>query len=307
MHINYLLTFHAIERLQERFALFCARYPELKNWKRGDDISGVRLIIDDLIAKAEENKSFINNTRYMVYVYERYGCDSTYRFFEVKDENMVLLFALTPRKEHRLVTIYPGEFCHMVKTTKFSGTDCKRVKEEKAFQEFIDSLNPIARNCIETKAQDQLHKQLLETVYDGRAKLIERIGASRLYAFKEENQETVFLVSKPPTDCGDPILTIRSTGHLGDSDTSYCEIEEAKGNQPEIIPDPELQRLVDRQLTWDLVSSIHLGETVIIDQHECQKPIHRTILRGVEYDFVYRKNHKKSKIVLLKATTITKD
>jgi hypothetical protein len=295
MKINYLLTYHAIERLQERFGAFCARYPELKEWQRGDDISGVRLIIDDLIERAEENKSTKNNTRYMVYVYERYGYDCTYRFFEVKEENMVMLFSLSPNASYSLITIYPDDFCHVTKVTKFTNTDCKRVKEEKSLDQYLDTLRPIARECIESKVKDEQYYQLLAAVREGRATFKKRIGTSNVYSLVDGESHITFLLSN---ECGDQILTIKSIKDAA----VLCQEQK----RCEFDSDPELQKLVDPQLMWALISSIDLGETEIVD-HRNEKAIHRTTIKDVEYEFVYRKNHKKSKVVLLKAKTITKD
>lgn len=155
MKLKYYLTFHAIERIQERFGALCAKYPQLKQWKRGDDTAAPRMVIDQLMEVSDENKSFINNSNYMVYLYERYGYDSVYTFLEYEPENLVFVLCKIPGKNmYGLVTVTPSSFRPIAKTVKYNKTARKEVKEEQKVEELFQSLSPLALEKVEEAARN---------------------------------------------------------------------------------------------------------------------------------------------------------
>jgi hypothetical protein len=235
MKLNYYITLHAVERLQERFGAFCSKHPDLKKWKRGDDISGVRLIIEDLVELSEENKSFINDSRYMVYIHERYGYDCTYRFLEVKSEQMLLIMCQSPERPFRLITIVPSSYRPMARVTKFSS---KAAKEQCSDQEYISP------------------------------------------AF----------VKQPEEPLPEPV--------------------------PEIVEEPvdeELQTHLCPQLVFDLLQGVQASKQGLMNR-QCQvvrhdtlnRPVFRMVVRGVQYDFLFRKKERDNYLKKVRLVDVVK-
>ena len=86
---NFIVTNHAIDRLRER----CPDYA-----KEVDKISSGSLkkkVTYDFISKASEEKSFLNNSRFMTMLGEKYGFENSYTLF-VK-ENIVFVGVTNPR------------------------------------------------------------------------------------------------------------------------------------------------------------------------------------------------------------------
>lgn len=223
MKLNYYITLHAVERLQERFGAFCSKHPDLKKWRRGEDISAVRLIIEDLVEVAEENKSFINDSRYMVYIYERYGYDCTYRFLEVKSEQMLLIMCQTPERTHRLVTIVPSSYRPMARVIKFQG---KTDRDE----------------------------------YTG----TEYVSPAFIKQPEPEPVEPEPLIEEDPLD---------------------------ETMQTHLCP----------QLVWDLVQGVtcrkkgDTGSNCSVIRHDARsRPVYRMVVRGVQYDFLYRRSEQQN-------------
>ena len=78
---SFCLSKHAIDRLRERF-------PEQKEWLQYyDKINENALRVKaryEFMQGAKEEKAFLNDTRFMMGIYDRYGYDRHYRIF-VKD------------------------------------------------------------------------------------------------------------------------------------------------------------------------------------------------------------------------------
>jgi len=120
MKLNYKLTFHAVERLQERFPQFCNNIIEIKTWERNQGFAPIKYIFNQIFEDCQENKSYLNNTENMLKLYENYGFNSDYVFLELKKEN--ILFLLTKNRNedvYNLVTIMPNSFRPLVQNVKY--------------------------------------------------------------------------------------------------------------------------------------------------------------------------------------------
>lgn len=130
MSIKFTVTYHAIERLQQRFPKFCAKYPALSEWSYGRGINGVNRLLIQMLDEASENKSFINNTKYMVSLYEKYGYDVDYKMMELPNDGII--FVLTKPRNANLfiiVTVVPEEYIPRNTFTKYNKTKTKKTKD----------------------------------------------------------------------------------------------------------------------------------------------------------------------------------
>lgn len=132
MDIKYNMTYHAVERLQQRFGAFCTEIPLLKNWKREQGLGQLKPLFNDMLDFAEENKSYQNNSAYMIDLYEKYGYDTEYCFLELKEKNILFILAKArSAKEYMLVTLMPMDYRPSVKNIKYAGKEEKKLNFDK--------------------------------------------------------------------------------------------------------------------------------------------------------------------------------
>jgi hypothetical protein len=115
-HKKIHFTNHAIERFRERFYLLC------KDKKKGEVISEMY----DLVNNNKPDRSFLNNTKYMIKLYERYGYDLDFEF--LRHENMIFV-ARKDRARKIVLTCYPPDDRVFHNRVKFKKKDKK--KEDK--------------------------------------------------------------------------------------------------------------------------------------------------------------------------------
>lgn len=82
MH-NFALTAHAIQRLRERNPSFA------KQWDDTQEPALRKKLAYDFFSQSVEEKSFLNNTTYVVKLSEQYGYDKKFKVF-VKDDSIFL-------------------------------------------------------------------------------------------------------------------------------------------------------------------------------------------------------------------------
>lgn len=139
--MKYNLTYHAVERLQERFPHMCNYYPEMQNWTRKDGLSHLKSCFNDMLSYCEENKSYLNNTSYMVDFYDKYGYDCEYKFMELKQENMLfLLVKQRSENNYTMVTLMPTEYKPMAKNTKYKQHQTKKEKQNSDVQSWHEDV-----------------------------------------------------------------------------------------------------------------------------------------------------------------------
>lgn len=230
MDIKFNITYHAVERLQQRFGVFCSKIPLLKNWKREQGLSQLKPLFNHLLDLSDENKSYLNNSGYMLTLYEKYGYDNEYCFLEFKEEN--ILFLLTkPRssKDYLLVTLMPTEYRPSVKNIKYSGKSEREILFNKFLMDWSKTKvvlnNPIkvpnikvtpkalikeVPVIIKTKEVDLikpsivvdketklLHETLISSIKNNTAMQIERFSKTKcMYCVLIGNNEYEFTYSK---------------------------------------------------------------------------------------------------------------
>jgi hypothetical protein len=298
MKINYYLTYHAIERIQERFGSLCVKHPQLKQWKRGDDVTVAKDTIDDFVRKAEENKSFINNTKYMVFMYEKYGYNTVFKFLEYKEEDMVLVMCQVPDKNvWRLVTAMPTSYRPLATSVKFNKTDRIEVKKEKELDQWCNSLNVVAQQKIQESARNyEIADLLKDSVIAQTATVVRKVtNASKLYKTVIGETSYTFLHS---TATSEPTISIQSAEPIAPTNTLM---------HGDIVIDMELQKRIDDQLKYALVGTVFTGEAKQVGPETQGQPgWYKVILQGVEYQFVKRKRGKRqsSEIFVLSMTNL---
>ncbi len=131
--VNFVLTKHAIKRLQERFPHLCKDFNSSPKTNKNDLIAFFPLF-EKLIFEAKENNSFLNNTNFMFKLYEKHGFDSDYKLLELKNESLVFVMAKNRSdKIFRVITVMPNGYVPTVAHQKFS----EKKKKEEIFKEKV--------------------------------------------------------------------------------------------------------------------------------------------------------------------------
>jgi len=99
-------TNHSIERFKERF------YNECK----GKSDSEVRRHMYDMIQKSSVDRSFLNNTRYMMVLHDKYGYDLNFEFLR---HSNVIFVARKDRDRRVILTCYAPDNRVFGKKVKF--------------------------------------------------------------------------------------------------------------------------------------------------------------------------------------------
>jgi hypothetical protein len=309
MKINYYLTYHAIERIQERFGALCTQHPQLKKWKRGDDILAAKDTIDDFVRAAEENKSFINNTKYMVYLYETYGYSTVFKFLEYKEHAMVLIMCQVPDKNvYRLVTVTPTSYRNIATNVKYNKTDRIEVKKEKELKSWYGTLSTTAQQKLSLSKDEQLEQMLKLAHHENRAEILERRP-------NKVNLYRVVINRKAYT------FTLSNIRFEGRSDTAIevqniedvNEVDSAPPPPPPPIPakfqalnfDPELQELVTDKLKYALSGAVYRGEAKQVHSNQAGVPSWwKVVLDGIEYEYIRYNKKMRLDVYLLKVTNL---
>lgn len=140
-NFKYFLTYHSIERFQERFPEITKDFPKIKSWSRIKGVDSVKDFFDKLIEDAEENKAYLNNTSYMINLYEKYGYDTEYKFMENINNGILFVMAKERNeKNFRMVTLMPTEFRkkHSLSNIKYSDKEKKEDKKNKKILEMYE-------------------------------------------------------------------------------------------------------------------------------------------------------------------------
>lgn len=154
--MKFFLTNHAIERIKERFPIFCQEFNELTSWNIKDGLNNLYPIFKKIMEGCQENKSFLNNTMYMVKLYEKYGFDLEYKMMEVKNEAIVFVLAKKrSEKIFRIVTVVPNEFVPKVVNKKFSD----RKRKEKIIEEKVLSFHEKYADYIKNFVESETSKE----------------------------------------------------------------------------------------------------------------------------------------------------
>jgi hypothetical protein len=309
MKINYYLTYHAVERIQERFGALCMQHPQLKKWKRGDDILAAKDTIDDFVRKAEENKSFINNTNHMVFLYEKYGYDTVFKFLEYKEESMVLIMSQIPNKDvYRLVTVTPTSYRPLVSNVKYNKTDRIEVKKEKELKSWYGTLSPLAQQKLSLSKDEQLDQMLKLAKHERRAVLIEhQPNKSSLYRVVINGKAYTFTTFTGRVDGrNETTIDIQNIEDVNEPDSTPQP-------PPQPIPvkfkslniDPELQHLLDDKLKYALSGGAYRGEAQLVNSNKPGVPSWwRMVIDGIEYEYIRHAKKVRLDIYLLKVTNL---
>ena len=222
--MKYFLTYHAVERFQERFGALCAKIPQLKSWTREQGLTHIKPLFDKMIESSTENRSYINNTAYMVQLYEKYGYDEDYCFLEMQEADILFLLVKNrSEKIYKLVTVMPSEYRPGVKNIKFNQT----LKKEEKFNKFVlDWYENIAAklektptlivnnstNAIKEKLspKSELYNQLLQALQSNKTSVVERISNTKcIHSCVIETMEYDFIYSNNSGDKEIYLNTVR--------------------------------------------------------------------------------------------------
>jgi hypothetical protein len=193
--MKYNITYHAVERLLERFPHMCQYYPEIMSWTKEKGLACLKNCFNDMLSYCEENKSFINNTAYMVDLYQRYGYDCDYKLLELQKENMLFVFTKKNNEDKFiLVTLMPSTYRPLVKNEKYSKNKKKESKQKDEINSWYsdvrnqDIINAsragnLVKDLEEKLNKEELRKDLTDQLYwklrrrveDGRSVLLNKL------------------------------------------------------------------------------------------------------------------------------------
>lgn len=187
--MNFVLTKHAIQRLQERFPHLCKDFNSSPKTNKNELIAFFPLF-EKLIFEAKENNSFLNNTNFMFKLYEKHGFDSDYKLLELKNESLVFVMAKNRSdKIFRVITVMPNGYVPTVSHQKFSEKkkkeDLYKEKVLRAYESYSDSIERFLApenlqkvnkkivdhtDLVQMLVDNEQHKQLNEDKYFARNK-----------------------------------------------------------------------------------------------------------------------------------------
>lgn len=131
---DYYLTLHAIERFQQRFAAIVEKDELMSKWNRKKGVVVAKSFFDKIINQSTENASHLNNTKQMVYIYEKYGYNCEYKFLEHTE--LGILFLMTKQRSENkfvLVTVMPTRYKSKfaLSSVKYNNKETKEDKEKR--------------------------------------------------------------------------------------------------------------------------------------------------------------------------------
>lgn len=292
--MRYFITYHAIERLKERFAVFYNKQPELKLWSKEKGTSCVKPLFDKWVSKSEENRSYLNNTMYMLKLYEKYGYESEYKFLEYKEENILFIFTKNRSENHyRLVTLMPTEFRPSVKNIKYNNKEKKADKHTKFIMDWYDNLDiknkafvekipNIQPDCVSLECSPELKKKLIELVCNNKTQILTKLSNTKsLHKVILDDLEYEFIYSK--TTSGNKDICLKQLKEISEEQKNRKILESYMTPELRI----ELLKLVHDNLT----ESIKISNT---------KTEHKVSWQGLFYHFVYQKSSNGDRHILLK-------
>jgi hypothetical protein len=210
MSLEFYITFHAVERLQERFPLFCKQFPELCSWKRPNNPNNLLTLFKNFIAESTENKSYLNNSANMIKMYEKYGYDNDYSFLEHNKEGILFILS-KKRKEntYALLTVMPSSFRNLSKSKSYNKIESKKEKTKKEMLQWFEDLTKktVTPNTDFIKTEkifipgtdynDEIIKELILKVAACQTQFIQKISNTKTHHLCTINEITYeFICSK---------------------------------------------------------------------------------------------------------------
>lgn len=276
--MKYFITYHAIERLKERFSVFYNQQPELKNWKKEHGLGVVKSLFDIWVEKAEENRSYLNNTVYMLKLYEKYGYDTEYCFKEFKQENILFVFIKARSENHyKLVTLMPTEYRPTIKNIKYNHKQTKEEKHTANLMQWYDGLDSSNKQAVRNNLNQQvqctgeLKELLIKLVTSGQTEILGRLSHSKtIHKVAVEDIEYEFIYSK--TASGVKEITLQKRTEID----IQCKALE------------EYQKYLSLDLKRELLVLVHNNQTKV-EKLSNTRSRHYVAWQGVEYHFLYQK------------------
>lgn len=291
--MKYFLTYHAVERLKERFSDFYNKHPELKKWSREKGVESVKKLFDDFLSKSNENKSYINNTMYMLKLYEKYGYDTEYCFKEYEKEN--ILFILTKNRSdnhYKLVTLMPTEYRPSVKNIKYNNKQKKEDKHMKFVMDWYENLNVENKKLLKNnlnpiiECSSEIRRALSSLVVDGKTEVIRRLSNSKtLHSVIYNNTLYEFIYGKT---------------NNGSKEIQIQKIEELS---IDCINKEKYQDFLDFELKKNLLMLVHNNQTQA-EKISNTKSLHVAQWNGLEYTFLYQKTPQGDRKITLEKEPI---
>jgi len=116
MELKYIYTNHLLERLEERFGLDVDWANKNETYKK----------IDEIMAETNEDRSYLNNTKFMLNLHDLHGFDAKYEFRSHLGLN--ILFVMIHERGRKVVkTCYPLDSTKFIKRKNFQ----KKTKAQK--------------------------------------------------------------------------------------------------------------------------------------------------------------------------------
>lgn len=324
MDIQYNITYHAIERLQERFSTFTSQIPILQNWKREQGLNKIKPFFNDMLKLTEENRSYLNNSAYMINLYEKYGYDMEYCFLEFKEKNILFLLTKTrSAKQYMLVTLMPIEYRPGVKNLKYGDKE----EKEKAINKLMDNwsknniviniktntntntntnkslphFKAIASNTqlvednnikiqnIDTSIDLEkkiLNDKLIASVRDGIAIPIKRFSNSKcMYFFTVNNQQYEFTYSK--SNSGIKTIDIHNMTLLSSEENEKIQ--------------DGLRKLNSKAYLYKyLLKSINNNHAILLSEEADNRKLYKVQIYNKTYNVYYIENNNDEPTLLLK-------
>ncbi len=288
---NVFVTNHVMDRLKERFSTFYNNNEILCNWKKELGTNCLNKYFSNLLKNLNVNKSYLNNTIYMIHLYEKYGYDLEYQFIEYEAEN--ILFILSKKRNEKVfkvVTCYHLNGGHLTKTKKYK---VKEKRKKIPQQEEIHCLNKDKNITLELKIKTLIQDGKFEIV--DVLKDIKKVSLDGSVYFCTY-QKNKIIINDEKSGFFNPIneslrnnkILLNDNKYIGFHDNKKYEFLLNNGSEISILKEEELfNKTLTAKCSKELKEKINqlyeVGNFNLIEKFSKNKKIISCILQEKEY------------------------
>ncbi len=281
-----------MDRLKERFSTFYNNNEILCNWKKEFGTNCLNKYFSNLLKNLNVNKSYLNNTNYMINLYEKYGYDLEYQFIEYEAEN--ILFILSKKRNEKVfkvVTCYHLNGGHLTKTKKYKVKEkIKNISQ----QEEIHCLNKDKNITLELKIKTLIQDGKFEIT--DVLKDIKKVSVDGSVYFCTYQKNKIIIINDEKSGFLNPIneslknnkILLNDNKYIGFHDNKKYEFLLNNGSEISILKEEELfNKTLTAKCSKEEKEKINqlyeVGKFKLIEKFSRNKKIISCMLQEKEY------------------------
>lgn len=198
-----IVTKHAVERIVERFPAIAKDYPALSKPFNEDGslkyktISGIR----NLLLNSNENNSFLNNSMFMMKMYEKHGYDTDFKFQVNPSYGMVFVLIKEANKKRFIMVTVLKDANFLANNIKYND---KKSKEDKNFNAMVGQYDHYMRKTKSKRLVTNIVTNVPDTLKKTDMRLFDSVDKFNPILYKElkgeDYDETDLIISKGITN-----------------------------------------------------------------------------------------------------------